>query len=309
MANDGGSAPAESGRGTVREWLRGISRKTLGEKNYYRLKELIRPFSPSLEWNKANWDGAHDWSTRGEEWSEPFGSSATQWHATLHPRLHPFLPARKILEIAPGHGRWTQFLLPYAGESYRTVDISTQCADFCRDAFAGRHPDFASRANDGMSLACVEEHRYDLVFSFDSLVHVSLDVMRSYCRQILDRLLADDGVAFLHHSNRAAYDRRAPFSRKPRHGRDPGVSAENVAECIEQNGGRILLQEIFDWRGTPALDSITLFGKKGAPAENAPPRITNNRFMQAAAYARECIEPYRLVKPDASRDPGAPGTK
>lgn len=296
MGNDGDSAPENNGRGTVCDRLRDMYHKTLSPETRDRLRDLIKPFNPSMEWNQANWNGIHDWSTRGEEWSEPFGSSATEWQAALLPRVHPFLPARKILEIAPGHGRWTHFLLPYAGESYRTVDISKQCADFCRDAFAGRHPDFASHANDGMSLACVAECRYDLIYSFDSLVHVSLEVMRSYCRQILGQLLTDDGIAFLHHSNRKEYDQRHPLSRKFRHARDPGVSAANVAEFIEQNGGRVLSQEIIDWRGTPGLDSITLFSKKGAPYEKRDAvRLTNNQFMQAAAYAKKCIEPYRLV--------------
>lgn len=43
----------------------------------------------------------------------------------------------------------------------------------------------------------------DLAFSFDSLVHVEIDVIEGYLTE-LARVLVPDGVAILHHSNLAA---------------------------------------------------------------------------------------------------------
>ena len=66
---------------------------------------------PDVNWNLIAWDG-YDWSDRGEGFSEPWGGSEAQWFGSLYPRLHRFLPAKNILEIGPGVGRWTKFLLP-----------------------------------------------------------------------------------------------------------------------------------------------------------------------------------------------------
>ena len=48
----------------------------------------------------------YDWKEAGEEWSQPWGSSAAQWAGTIFPRIRECLPADTILEIAPGFGRW-----------------------------------------------------------------------------------------------------------------------------------------------------------------------------------------------------------
>src|SRR5687768_4980448 len=96
----------------------------------------------------------------------------------LYPRVRQFLPAATILEIAPGHGRWTQYLLPLC-ERLIGVDVAANCVAACRERFAGdAHAEF--HKNDGMSLPMVPDGKVDFAFSFDSLVHCERDVMQSY---------------------------------------------------------------------------------------------------------------------------------
>src|SRR5205823_13785691 len=57
--------------------------------------------------------------------------------------------------------------------------------------------------NDGSSLAAGSDDSIALAFSFASLVHAEEDVIDAYLHE-LARVLTDDGVAFLHHSNLAA---------------------------------------------------------------------------------------------------------
>ena len=66
---------------------------------------------PDIAWNKATWDGTYDWSRKGEEWSDAWGGSAALWYGAILPRIAVFLPAGAVLEIGPGFGRWTRFLL------------------------------------------------------------------------------------------------------------------------------------------------------------------------------------------------------
>src|ERR1700761_6875072 len=110
---------------------------------------------PDIEWNLATW-GGYDWlrAAGGEEWSDPWGSSEAQWFGSIYPRLHRFLPASAILEIAPGFGRWTRFLLP-ACQSYVGVDLSQECVAACRRRFSDfNHASFVQ--NDGLTLALAE---------------------------------------------------------------------------------------------------------------------------------------------------------
>ena len=60
----------------------------------------------TVDENQSFWAG-YDWSRAGEEWSEGWGGSHAQWYGVVLPRIARFLPASSILEIAPGHGRWT----------------------------------------------------------------------------------------------------------------------------------------------------------------------------------------------------------
>src|SRR3954468_8324542 len=155
---------------------------------------------PSVEANRQLWGAAYGWPEEGDEWSAPWGGRRTQWYTSILPRLHPFLPARRVLEIAPGFGRWSSFLISTC-ESYVGVDLAEPAVEACRERFAdATHASFF--VNDGRSLDAVDDGSIDLAFSYDSLVHVEQDVIGAYLVE-LARKLAPDGVAFLHHSNLA----------------------------------------------------------------------------------------------------------
>ena len=91
---------------------------------------------PTIEDNISFWNGTYNWSKGGEEWSKTWGSSYMQWHGTILPRIRAFLPADTILEIAPGYGRWTEFLKDYC-TSLMIVDLSEKCIKACRERFPG----------------------------------------------------------------------------------------------------------------------------------------------------------------------------
>ncbi|MGK7871723.1 class I SAM-dependent methyltransferase, partial [Falsiroseomonas sp. E2-1-a20] len=226
---------------------------------------------PDLDWNAETWDGAYDWENGGEEWSQAWGGSEAQWFGSLYPRLHRFLPAGRVLEIAPGYGRWTKFLIGLS-ESFVGVDLSDQCVAACKTRFAAsRHASFLK--TDGTSLA-MTEGKFDLVFSFDSLVHAEFEIMQAYIREILARL-NPGGLAFLHHSN--FLDCQGVNT----HRRAGSVSAGNVAACIRENGGSVLLQEKVNWGSVELTDSLTLFGQAVCfPGETI--RLANGSFMDEA---------------------------
>ncbi|MDR2529102.1 MAG: methyltransferase domain-containing protein [Synergistaceae bacterium] len=241
----------------------------------------------SINWNYDLWNDVHEWPADGDEWSVAWGSQKAQWYGVLYPRIAPWLPAKSVLEIAPGHGRWTEFLIPLS-EKYHGVDLSPNCADFCEKRFSeARHASFFT--NDGLTLPMIEDRSCDFVFSFDSLVHVELDVLESYVHEVL-RALKDDGIAFIHHSNAGEYldlyDENIPGWRAPT------VTASLVKNLIEQGGGYVWVQEKINWEVDECVDCLTLFGRRKRDNSYF---LNNELFMLEAMLTKTRINKYWSV--------------
>jgi SAM-dependent methyltransferase len=246
---------------------------------------------PTLDWNIKTWGESYDWKDQGEEWSTPWGSSEAQWFGSLLPRLHRFLPCDNVLEIACGFGRWTKFLLPLANH-YRGVDIASNCISHCCEKYGSNKASFFQ--NDGCSLEKAEGTKYDLVFSFDSLVHVDIAVLENYVRQIIG-LLADEGVCFIHHSNFGAIV--PPGSEIVdhlgfKHCRDQSSTANKLKMIVERYGGKLLIQELVNWGCDSLIDCFTLFA--GNKSKYAVDNVTirNINFMDEASNIRNCLQKY-----------------
>jgi hypothetical protein len=262
---------------------------------------------PSIETNKAVWGHDYTWPERGDEWSAPWGSAAMQWHGVIRPRIHTFLPARVALEIAPGYGRWTQFLQSEAHHLV-VVDLNEACIEGCKERFAGA-TNISYHVNDGRSLAMVDDESVDFAFSFDSLVHGDLDVLRAYLAE-LSKKLSPDGVAFLHHSNIGVYARQWAIERRlPRrmseamarlgfagntHDRDFSVTAAAVEKACREVGLACVAQETVNWGHTLRIDAFSTMTRTGSKWAR-PNRVRANRhFMRQAADARQLDELYRF---------------
>jgi hypothetical protein len=105
---------------------------------------------PTVEQNSNLWNQNYDWSHGGDEWSACWGGPEAQWFGAILPRIHAFLPADTILEIAPGFGRWTQFPKDYCRHLI-VVDLSERCIEQCEKSL---YPEFSIeyRVDDGKSL-------------------------------------------------------------------------------------------------------------------------------------------------------------
>lgn len=235
---------------------------------------------PTVEQNRETWE-TYEWAQGGDEWSWEWGGPAPEWYGTILPRIHRWLPAGTVLEIAPGFGRWTQYLKDLA-DHLVVVDLSDRCVAACRERFAGS-TNISYHVNDGRSLGMVEDGSVDFAISFDSLVHVEADVLQSYLDE-LARVLAPDGVAFLHHSNLAAHMKelrlgrrsrhfpervqrwleRTGRSTKNRHVRAESVSADLVAGMAASAQLSCPAQEIITWGGPVLHDCLSVVTPVGS---------------------------------------------
>jgi hypothetical protein len=279
---------------------------------------------PTVEENQATWGEAYEWPDGGDEWSTAWGGVDSQWYSTLYPRIRPFVPTGVILEIAPGFGRWTQFLVDQC-DSYIGVDIVEKCIDHCRQRFAA-----ISKAtfyvNDGTSLEMVPDGSVDFCFSFDSLVHAEADVVSGYL-QALATKLAPDGVAFIHHSNLgerkdqgsqalrrfrpstiADHVRQwinchprllvaTPALRRRLHesGRAATVSAQGFVALADNAGLACIGQEIINWGGVRLIDCISMVVRPGSVWDRENIVVRNRDFMRHVASVARSAQVFSIA--------------
>src|SRR5436305_741845 len=123
--------------------------------------------------NLKRWDRDHAWPQHGDEWNRQAaacGMSYDDWKASLVEHLiTPHAGAHMhVLEIAPGHGRWTAYLAELFGR-VTAVDLSPSCIEYCMARFSGAsNIDYV--VTDGTSLPQLSG--IDFVWSFDAFVHM-----------------------------------------------------------------------------------------------------------------------------------------
>jgi 2-polyprenyl-3-methyl-5-hydroxy-6-metoxy-1,4-benzoquinol methylase len=270
---------------------------------------------PSLGQNLDVWNDQYLWPQEGDEWSAQFGGTEAMWWFAVYPRIHRFLPAPTILEIAPGKGRWTQFLKAQC-QSMIAVDISEKCIEHCRARFASdRHVKF--HVNDGGSLAAVPDGSIDFVFSFDSLVHAEKEVIEGYLVQ-LERKLTANGVGLIHHSNIGAYPgrlaimqyyRRLPIALRAHvlteanmeailsiniaGWRATSMTAALFRPYCEKAGLKCISQELINWvKGRCLVDSISVFTRPGSRWDTKNSYLRNGEFIGAAGLTNRLARLY-----------------
>lgn len=201
------------------------------------------------------WNNENLWSVDGHEWSKSFGTTENLWNNEIFDKIKEFR-GKKILEIAPGFGRITQFLSILASELI-VVDLNPTCIEKTKSKL--KHHVLAYFVNDGKSIPKVRDNSQDLVFSFDSFVHMHANVTEEYIKEIY-RVLKPGGQAFIHHSWFYGGDDE---SFKNIAGR-ANMSPEIFKDLVEQNNMIIISQDTIQfepkglWNGT---DCISIFKK------------------------------------------------
>ena len=204
---------------------------------------------------QRRWNDELMWSEGGHEWSKSFGTTENLWNKYIFDDIKEFRN-KKILEIAPGFGRITQFLSILASELI-VIDLNPLCIEKTKEKLG--HHVLAYLTNDGKTLTGVRDNSQDLVFSFDSFVHMHANVTEEYIKEIF-RVLKPGGQAFIHHSwlyggSENSFDNSAGRAN---------MSPEQFRGFVENNNMRIVSQTpiqfkpLNSWNG---MDTISIFEK------------------------------------------------
>lgn len=240
---------------------------------------------PTQDDNKAKWT-EYDWSQGGHDWSVAWGSSQSLWFGTILPRIHFLLPARHLLEIAPGYGRVTAYLLEHC-QRYTGFDITPRCVEACRERF-GERANASFVLNDGGSLEAVPDASVDAVVSWDSLVHADPSVLETYVHA-LARKLVPGGRAFLHHSNLGAFvdpaTGRVPHQNP--HWRDERMTAAHMRRFCAEAELALDAQELVQWGTSVENDCFTWLRRPAAgEAVTSGELLTHPSFGVEMAHCR-----------------------
>jgi SAM-dependent methyltransferase len=204
---------------------------------------------------QRSWNNDNMWTDNGHEWSGPFGTTENLWNKEIFDFIKDFR-GKKILEIAPGYGRITQFLSILASELI-VIDLNPSCIEKTKEKLG--HHVLAYFTNDGKSLTGIRDNSQDLVFSFDSFVHMHANVTEEYIKEIF-RVLKPGGQAFIHHSwlyggSENSFENSAGRAN---------MSPEQFKGFVENNNMRIITQKpiqfkpLNSWNG---MDTISIFEK------------------------------------------------
>jgi len=182
------------------------------------------------------WNDRKSWTKGGHEWSndKDFKDTNELWNKFIFEHLKPFR-GKRILEIAPGFGRLTQYLVILASE-LTVVDLNQLCIDETRKKLGGHIEKYY--VNDGKTLP-VDNESQELVFSFDSFVHMHANVIESYIEE-MSRVLTPGGHGFIHHS---WFEGGSNNSFENYAGRS-NMNPELFKEMVESNGMEIVFQNV-----------------------------------------------------------------
>jgi ubiquinone/menaquinone biosynthesis C-methylase UbiE len=214
--------------------------------------------SENIEKNLAMWDRTYKWVADGDEWEYPaehVGVSYEVWKTALVSNLiAPYSRDAHVIEIAPGHGRWSKFIIDTCLHA-TLVDLSPTCLEYCRARFPNKtNVDYFLTT--GTRLPSYTTGVIDFVFSYDSFVHMSEDVIEAYMYEIA-RVLKGGGVAVIHHADIADV-----ATYEQRHIGQRSAVNRSIVRTLAERSGLTVSRQFEYWQeenrlGCPG-DAVTL---------------------------------------------------
>ncbi len=181
---------------------------------------------PSIEWNRC-WEKNLllflDKNPKkeiffGDRWGIPDEDSVLE--KIRDNFIIPLVNENKtIVEIGPGGGRWTKYLLNC--DKLYLVDISAKMFEYLKKRFNSR-PNIKFCLTDGSTFPGVPKNSVDLVLSMATFVHLEIDLIEQYLRN-MKIILKDQSDVVIEY----------PEMKKSEAAKNPGF-AKNTAETMRK---------------------------------------------------------------------------
>jgi len=125
----------------------------------------------------------------GLEWGDPENLDPLRYV-----KDHFLLPyvesSSRIIEIGPGGGRWTRYMLK--AKKIYTVDFYQPVLNELAKNY--NLPNIQFIKNNGSDFPSIKKHSIDLIFSFGTFVHFDIDIIEEYLKNIKPLLKASSNV-------------------------------------------------------------------------------------------------------------------
>lgn len=123
--------------------------------------------------------------------------------------IEPYVtPQSVVLEIGPGGGRWTKYLL--AAKEIIVVELNPEFFPYLQERFKDHLSKFRFYHTSGYELDGVEADSVDFIFTFVTFVHIEPDGIYSYLGHI-KRVLKPGAIAIIQYADKTK--RRARMNR------------------------------------------------------------------------------------------------
>jgi SAM-dependent methyltransferase len=132
----------------------------------------------------------------GLHWGDPETAPHLRWVRDNY-CLNFVDPTRTCIEIGPGGGRWTRYLLGF--KTLYAVDYHQELLDELAKNFA--RPNIIPVRNSGSDFPAIPDQSVDFVFSFGVFVHLDLPIVTAYLAEI-SRVLKPGGRAVIQYSDK-----------------------------------------------------------------------------------------------------------
>jgi ubiquinone/menaquinone biosynthesis C-methylase UbiE len=167
----------------------------------------------------------------GLEWGDPEVSPPLGYVRDHF--LIPFItPDTTLLEIGPGGGRWTRYMLD--AKRIYAVDYHQELLDELKSNFNRRNITFVK--NNGDDFPSLPDGSVDFLFSFGTFVHLDVEIIDRYLKN-MKRLLKPGSVVVIQYS-----DKTKPLGR-----RNAGFSEndpDRMRALVSSNGYAVLEEDI-----------------------------------------------------------------
>ena len=170
---------------------------------------------PSLDWNKEWGNRLFMWTKNnqgyyGEQWGDP--EKVEKLFFVIEKYISPYInPESVVLEIGPGGGRFTRYLLD--AKKIILVDICSEFFPYLSARFKDSSCKFQFYQTKGYELDSIESDSIDFLFSFDAFVHIEPKGIYKYLKSI-QRILKKGSVSVIHYADKTKPGgmKRAVFS-------------------------------------------------------------------------------------------------
>lgn len=169
----------------------------------------------------------------GHQWGDP----ETEDRLILFRQrfLSPFLnSSHHAVEIGPGGGRWTQYLLDF--ERVYAVDYYEPLLQELRANVTA--PNLTPIKNNGADFPGIPEQSIDFVLSFGTFVHLEMGIIEDYLTNIA-KILKPGGNVVIQYS-----DTNKPAARKQLDKGFADNDPERMRALVERHGYRIIGEDL-----------------------------------------------------------------